>query len=142
MKHLVLDTNVLVIILSKRSAYHWLLQDVLNGAYHLSLTTEILLEYEEVLSAKYHRSIAQTFIASLVDLPNVHLINIYFRWNLITIDPDDNKFVDCAIAAGADVLITEDGHFDVLKKLSFPIMPVASLEEFSMDKESETLTKK
>ena len=130
-QHLVLDTNVLVMILSERSAYHWLLQDLMNGIYQISLTTEILLEYEEVLAAKYHRSIAQTFIASLLDLPNVHRIDVYFRWNLITIDPDDNKFVDCAIAAGADVLITEDGHFDMLKKLSFPRVPIASLQEFT-----------
>lgn len=132
MKHLVLDTNIFVIILSQRSAYHWLLQDIMNGRFTVSVTTDILLEYEEVLALKYNRAIAQTFVAGLLDLPNVHLITVYFRWNIITIDPDDNKFIDCAVAAGADVLITEDGHFDVLKQRSFPQVPIASLGELSL----------
>ncbi len=87
MKHIVLDTNIFVIILSQHSAYHWLLQDIMSGRYTVSVTTDILLEYEEVLAVKYSRAIAQTFIAGLLDLPNVHLITVYFRWNIITIRP-------------------------------------------------------
>jgi uncharacterized protein len=49
---------------------------------------------------------------------------------LITIDPDDNKFVDCAIAAGADYIITNDHHFDILAQISFPEVRVCSAEEF------------
>lgn len=31
---------------------------------------------------------------------------------IITADPDDNKFSDCAITAAADYVITEDAHFE------------------------------
>ncbi len=50
--------------------------------------------------------------------------------NLIVNDPDDNKFVDCAFAAGCDYLVTNDRDFDVLKKLDFPVINVVTLEEF------------
>jgi predicted nucleic acid-binding protein len=46
------------------------------------------------------------------------------------VDPDDNKFSDCAIAAGANYLVTEDKHFDVLKEIGFPQINVVSLDEF------------
>lgn len=40
---------------------------------------------------------------------------VYFDFNLIQADPDDNKFVDCAITAGARYVVTEDHHYDVIK---------------------------
>ncbi|GAA4411837.1 hypothetical protein GCM10023187_38200 [Nibrella viscosa] len=49
---------------------------------------------------------------------------------LIDEDPDDNKFVDVAIAAGADYLVTNDSDFNTLKKLAFPRLTVISLQEF------------
>ncbi|MCB9352648.1 MAG: PIN domain-containing protein [Lewinellaceae bacterium] len=30
-------------------------------------------------------------------------------------DADDNKFLDCAIAAGAEYLVTHDKDFNILK---------------------------
>jgi len=52
-----------------------------------------------------------------------------FRFHLITADPDDDKFADCAIAAEADYLITEDRHFDVLKTAGYKPQPITP-EEF------------
>jgi predicted nucleic acid-binding protein len=53
----------------------------------------------------------------------------YYKWQLIEADPD-NKFVDVAIAANADFLVTNDRHFEVLKQLAFPRVPVIRLQEF------------
>jgi predicted nucleic acid-binding protein len=53
-----------------------------------------------------------------------------FRFNLITADPDDNKFVDCAIVANADYIVSQDNHFNVLKKIDFPKLNVIRIEEF------------
>ena len=66
----------------------------------------------------------------LLESPNVILIKEYFFWGLIKIDPDDNKFVDCALMANADFIITEANHFNVLEKIPFPNITVLSLEEF------------
>lgn len=54
---------------------------------------------------------------------------IYFRWNLIS-DPDDNKFVDCYVAAGAHYLISHDSHFSMLKGIAFPRVHVISIQAF------------
>jgi len=53
-----------------------------------------------------------------------------FKWNFITADPDDNKFVDCAIAANADYIITNDAHFNILKNIAFPKVNVLTLQQF------------
>ena len=45
-------------------------------------------------------------------------------------DPDDNKFVDCAITAGARYIVTEDHHYDVIKWKDFPGLDVVGLDEF------------
>jgi predicted nucleic acid-binding protein len=49
---------------------------------------------------------------------------------IITADPDDNKFVDCAFAAGADYLVSEDSHFKVLRQTPFPQLNLVTLDEF------------
>ena len=41
-----------------------------------------------------------------------------------------NKFVDCALACNARYIVTEDKHFDELKKVTFPKVDVVSLHEF------------
>ncbi len=48
-------------------------------------------------------------------------------------DPDDNKFVDCAIIANADYIVSDDSHFKVLKDIPFPVVRVLSLEQFQQD---------
>jgi predicted nucleic acid-binding protein len=41
-----------------------------------------------------------------------------------------SKFVDCAFAAGADYLVSEDNHFSVLKSTPFPQLNLVTLDEF------------
>jgi len=41
----------------------------------------------------------------------------YIHFGLITVDVDDNKFVDCAVAADAEYIVTNDKHFEVLNKI-------------------------
>ncbi len=90
----VIDTNVLVSALSRKSQYHWLIENILEEKFNLFITNDILLEYEEILNEKYSVSVAKNFITALKELPNVYFTHIYFQWNLLK-DEDDNKFVDC-----------------------------------------------
>ncbi len=62
--------------------------------------------------------------------PDIIHINKYFFWNLITVDPDDNKFVDCAVAASADFIVIEDKHFNISKDIPFPPVTVISSDDF------------
>ena len=66
----------------------------------------------------------------LMETPNVEHVNPTYRFNLITADPDDNKFVDCAIIAGATYIVSNDRHFDELKHYDFPKVDVRKLSEF------------
>ena len=50
--------------------------------------------------------------------------------NLIKADPDDNKFVDCAIVSGAKCIVTEDKHFRVLDSISFPHVDIVGIDAF------------
>ena len=52
---------------------------------------------------------------------------------LITEDPDDNKFVDCAFAANADYLVSNDRHFDILSKIPFPHLNLVTLDKLICD---------
>ena len=126
---IVIDFNVLVSALSSKSNYHWLLELLLEEKFDLYITDEIFFEYEEVLKAKYSDTVATNFLTALKELPNVYFTHVHFRWNLIS-DADDNKFVDCYVAAGANYLLSHDSHFSVLKQIAFPRVTVLRIDEF------------
>ena len=52
------------------------------------------------------------------------------KWDLIFADPDDNKFVNCALNAGADCIVTNDKHFNILRKIDFPQIDVINIDAF------------
>ena len=61
--------------------------------------------------------------------PNLIQLIRYFEWNVIESDPDDNKFFDCAVAASADFIVSEDKHFRILKRIAFPsVLTIRSVE--------------
>ncbi len=74
--------------------------------------------------------IANIILQIIENAPNVVLINRYFKWNLIQTDPDDNKFVDCALASNAEYLVSNDKHFRILKRIPFPKVNLLTVREF------------
>ena len=128
--NVVLDTNCLIASLSKRGNYFKVWKDLQAGKYILCVSNEILEEYEEIIAQKVNPRIAANVIQTLINSPFVRLIDTYFRFNLIETDKDDNKFVDCAIAANASFIVSEDSHFRVLKDIPFPQVNVIRLSQF------------
>lgn len=126
----VLDTNVLLQIISSRSTHYWIWEAFRDERLILCLTTDILLEYEELLLRKRNQELAKLVLEVLLLMPNMIRVETYFNFGLPTTDPDDQKFVDCAIACGANCLITEDKAFQELKNIPFPIVQVLSPDEF------------
>lgn len=45
-------------------------------------------------------------------------------------DPDDDKFMDLAVAGNADFLVTNDRHFNVLAQTTFPLVNAIKAEAF------------
>lgn len=127
---IVLDTNCLVNIIMPGSYNNDIWLAFRAGKYMLCVTNEILFEYHEILAKRYNNLIANTVLKELVETPNIERINPTFRFNLITADPDDNKFVDCAITAGATYIVSNDRHFSELRNYNFPKVDVRTLTEF------------
>lgn len=128
--NLVLDTNVLLVSFSMKSRSRWLIDSFLAGKFTLSVTSEIIHEYEEKFCEHWNQLAAENVIRTILESPHTHFVNIYFKFNLLSDDEDDNKFADCAIASNADYLITEDRDFIILKTISFPRVHVRTLSEF------------
>jgi putative PIN family toxin of toxin-antitoxin system len=127
---IVFDTNCLVKILLRKSNYRCLWDAFVNGRFELCFTTEMLQEYEEVLSRFYSIAFTRFVIDAIISAPNAHQITVYYKWNLITADPDDNKFVDCALNAGANFIVSNDKHFNILKDITFPKVNVIDIDSF------------
>lgn len=127
---IVLDTNCLIAILSRKGNYFPVWQGLHQGKYVLCVSNDIIEEYEEILSLKTNETIASNVIQALINSPFVEFIDTYFHFHLIEHDKDDNKFVDCAIAGNAQYIVSEDAHFKHLRKIPFPTVNVIRLGEF------------
>lgn len=131
MPRIVLDTNCLLQILGARSQYHFLFSAFLEGAYTLCVSTEILLEYEEILRTKASPTAADLFMKVIARSHNVERKDPYFHLGIVKQDPDDNKFVDCAFVSQADYIVTDDKHFDDVAQSEFPQFLVIGLDAFA-----------
>jgi len=128
----VLDTNCLLKIIFPKSCFKPVWQSFVAEEYTLCVTNEILMEYREILE-KYSGSeeLAEAVINVIMSSPNVERISPTYRFCLIAEDPDDNKFVDCAITCGASYIVSDDKHFRILKTIDWPKVDLKTLKEFA-----------
>jgi len=126
----VIDCNVFVSCLSGKSFCHKIIQALYEGKFTLILSTEIFFEYKEKLLEKYSELTTNAFIEAIELSPFVKSYISYYSWNLISKDPDDNKYADTYIAASADYLVTEDAHFKQLRSIQFPQVNVIGVDQF------------
>lgn len=137
---IVLDTNVLLTSISERSSIHSIFSGFINEGYELCVTTDILIEYEEIITRHLGSNVASAVLQVIENAPNVKWITRYYVWRLIEVDPDDNKFVDCAIAANATYIVSEDRHFGILQHISYPKLNVIKAKVFQqLLKEQESV---
>lgn len=126
----VLDTNIILAIAPEWSRHRIIMDKLLDGAFEAYITTDILLEYEEKLKEFYDDEIAELIMQAFTLLSNVKQQEIYYFLNMITNDADDNKFADCAFASNVHYLVSNDKHFNVLKRREFPKINIIRIEEF------------
>ncbi len=129
---IVLDTNCLLVALPKKSQYRCVWEAFRQEKFILCYSTEILQEYEELLTHFYSPDIATFTVEILLKSPNIIQCIPYYRWNLISADAEDNKFVDCALNASADCIVTNDKHFNILKNIDFPKIDVIDIDTFKV----------
>ena len=127
---IVLDTNCLLVSISKYGEAYPVWRGFLESKFTLCVSTEILEEYEEIIASMATPDVARNVVDVILKRKNVGRVDPHYHWHLITADPDDNKFVDCAFAVGAAYIVSDDAHFDVLRDITFPKLLVLKLKEF------------
>ena len=127
---IVLDTNCLLRAVPGKSDYHFILTALRQGSYTLCYSNEIFMEYEEMLTRFYGSRLSCNILNFFFYSQNTLMVTPFYKWNLIFADLDDNKFVDCALNAGADYIVTNDKHFNILKSIDFPSIKVITIETF------------
>ena len=127
---IVLDTNSIIQCVGHHSIYRAVWTSILSGQNNLCVSNEILMEYDEILRQFFNPQFAETVIETIIKNPNTQFFTPHYHFNLITTDPDDNKFVDCAIQANAHYIVTNDHHYDVLRHIEFPKVGLIKLMDF------------
>ena len=126
----VLDSNVLLTALGRKSRFKPIWDAFIDGKYQLIISDEIVYEYQEILGQYSAAGIAEKVSEVFVESPDIIFQQIYYKWNAIKNDPDDNKFFDIAVAANADYIVTNDAHFNKAKLLAFPSVKIISAQDF------------
>ena len=116
--------------LPRISPYRKIWDDFLKGKLTLCVTNEIIEEYLEIIEQKTNANIASNVVSVILSQKNVEFVTPYYKLHLIHADEDDNKFVDCAFAAGASCIVSNDAHFKILNEVEFPRIFVVNIKDF------------
>ncbi|MCD6013869.1 MAG: PilT protein domain protein [Flavipsychrobacter sp.] len=128
---IILDTNCFISCIGKLSPYRNVFDAFLAERYVLCLSTEVLLEYEEIFQVKWGSDVTENLLARVIRAENIELANVFFNFNLVTGDEDDNKFADLYITSNADYLVSNDAKLLALNDNEFPELKVITLQQFS-----------
>jgi len=130
----VIDTNVVIQASDGSHPFSRIIDGWVQGKFLWAVSTDILLEYEEVMTRMLGGARWLKFIRfmDLIDAADGSLLRIatFFHFLAIPFDRDDDKFADCAISVQADFIITEDRHFKPLVGSGYKPQPILP-EEFT-----------
>ncbi len=80
---IVLDTNILIAIIGKKSPFRWIFDCIIQGKIILCVSNEILLEYREILEQKNGVEVAENVTNLITVLPYTEKIDIFFNFRVI-----------------------------------------------------------
>ena len=108
---IVLDTNVFISGIFFSGPPSHILKAWKARKLQVVLSKEILAEYQrvgEALSAKY----SEIDIVPIIDLLTIYSEVVETKDISVSIceDPDDNKFIECAIASNCKLIVSGDKH--------------------------------
>jgi uncharacterized protein len=129
----IIDTNGLLNSIPKNSSKRWLYDAFITKEFIWVLSNEILSEYAEMVASEFSERAMEIVLSILLTATNTFRFDPFYKWQLVVDDPDDNKFVDCAIGANVDYLVSDDKHMKGLLRIDnlFPPVPIISFEQFS-----------
>jgi putative PIN family toxin of toxin-antitoxin system len=125
----VLDTNIIASATFWRGKPAHCLEAWAVGRYALAVSHPILAEYEEViarLAMRYPDKLQTDWLSGIKQAGHLYLPASLASFSA---DPDDQAFIECAIAARADYLVTGDkGHLLTLQRAGG--IPIISASDF------------
>jgi putative PIN family toxin of toxin-antitoxin system len=101
-----------------------------NGKLVLCISNEILAEYIEVLARfdSVPQGAVRDLLEAFADPDRAHFVAPQEHIEEVKADPADNMFLECAVASGAQIIISGDEHLLSLK--GFRGIPILSPNEF------------
>lgn len=126
----VLDTNVVISSLLFRGELSRLHALWKKRAFKLVASRDIMEEYVRVLAYPKF-DLTQRDIRDLIQeelIPYIEPVVVAVKPERVCEDPDDDKFLACAVSAKADVIVSGDAHLLNLKK--FKGCPIVTAEKF------------
>ncbi len=129
MKCAVFDTNVLVSAFLFGGKPRECLQGALSGRVTLAISREILNETLEVLARPRFglpADLIQAFAHELLQISR--LVTPTRTIQRIKRDPDDNRILECAVAADADCIVSGDS--DLLEIKDYAGIQILTVAEF------------
>ena len=115
---IVVDANVVLAAMrSGNGASHLLVRKMITGEVPFAISTAVVLEYEDVLKRPGILGPAPWIGLSDIDaildalVAKATLASPFFRFRPFLGDPKDDLYIECALAAGADTIVTSDRHF-------------------------------
>jgi len=108
---IILDTNVFISGIFFSGPPYNILQAWRNGRFTLLLTPEIFDEYQRVAEA-LHKKFPAVDLTALLELIIVEaeMIQAEPLGEGVCADPDDDKFIACALACGVKLIVSGDQH--------------------------------
>lgn len=114
MNRVVADTNVLVSAIQFGGKPKQLLDLAVDGHVDLALSEAILEETLRVLRDKFHRTPGELRETDKQLRVIGRIVTPTESINVINADPSDDRILECAVAAAAEVIVSGDKHLVAL----------------------------
>lgn len=135
---IVIDTNVVASAIFFGGRPRDLLEELFNKRIDAVVSPEILAEYKETfeeLCARYPQKTVRVPLTEIAAACQIVLPKQHFE---ICRDPDDDKFIDCAVEADCIYIVSGDKDLLVLKQFQdVEIVTVAEFFDRYMDENDE-----
>ena len=128
MQHVTADSNIFVSALLFGGKPLALVELARDGHIELAISDDILTETLRVLREKFHRTLEQLQADEALIAAVTTRVRPTEKIDAVQSDPDDNRVLECALAARSKVVVSGDD--DLLRLGSFRGMTILKVTEF------------
>ncbi|MBF0500243.1 MAG: putative toxin-antitoxin system toxin component, PIN family [Candidatus Riflebacteria bacterium] len=121
----VLDTNVFISSFLGKGPPHQIVKRWTQGEFDLCLTPEIIDEYVEILNRAGVEE--EPYVKEVLDIikrqGNIVFSSKPMKCSVVMDDPDDDKFIACALSCEAKIIVSGDSHLlNIIKYIDIEII--------------------